>query len=154
VFDRIHLLASQVALPSVLTRRQVVLVAVACVAVARSGARSQDQGFPPLAGLKISIHNQIDIDHTMATLREIGKFERLAISEGRFPKQGRDVMQIKLERDPQTFFYMDNFSDANSFELTAYSHVSKDVWHPIWKRLIEKLTEKVGSQKLSDVYEY
>jgi hypothetical protein len=66
----------------------------------------------------------------------------------------RDGVQIKLERDQQTFFFMSNFRDAKSFQLTAYSHVSKDVWQPIWNRLIEELTAKVGSQQISAAFEY
>jgi hypothetical protein len=136
------------------SRRQIVLAAVMFAAVASSSGQSLDQGFPPLAAVKIAVENQTEIDQVLAALREIGRSERLAILEGQFPKQGRDVVQVKLERDQQTFFYMSNFRDAKSFRLTAYSHVSKDVWQPIWNRLIEKLSSTMGSQKISTVVEY
>jgi len=136
------------------SRRQIVLATVTFTAAVRSGAQSLEQGFPPLAGVNIAVGNQTEINQLLAALREIGRLERLAVSEGTFPKQGRDVVQIKLERDQQTFFFMSNFRDAKSFQLTAYSHVSKDVWQPIWNRLIEKLTAKVGSEQISAAFEY
>jgi hypothetical protein len=119
-----------------------------------SDAQSLDQGFPPIAGVNIAIGNQTEIDQVLGALREFGKLERLTISEDKIFKQGRDVAQIKLERDQQTFFYMDNFRDAKSFQLIAYSHVSKGVWQPIWIRLIEKVTATAGSQRISAAFEH
>jgi hypothetical protein len=133
------------------SRRQIVLAAVTFATAASSGAQSLDQGFLPLAGVKIAVANQTEIDQVLVALREFGKLERLDISEGEIPKQGRDVGQIKLEHDQQTFFFMSNFRDVKSFQLTAYSHVSKSVWRPIWNRMIEKLTATVGSQRISAV---
>jgi hypothetical protein len=49
--------------------------------------------------------------------------------------------------------YMSNFRDAKSFQLIAYSHVSKEVWRPIWNRLIEEVTATVGSQRISATFE-
>jgi hypothetical protein len=129
------------------------VIAAAFTAAVITGAQTLDQGFPPLAGVNITIGNQTEIDQVLAALRDFGSLERLTVSEDNIPKQGRDVVQIKLERDPQTVFYMDNFHDARSFQLMAYSHVSKGVWQPIWNRLIEKLATTVGSQRISVTFE-
>jgi hypothetical protein len=129
-------------------------MAATFTATVMSDAQSLDQGFPPLAGVNIAIGNQTEIDQVLGVLREFGRLERLTISEDAILKQGRDVAQIKLDRDQQTFFYMDNFRDAKSFQLIAYSHVSNAVWQPIWNRLIEKLTATVGSQRISATFEH
>lgn len=136
-----------------LSRRQFAVIAATVTAAVLSGAQSLDQGFPPLAGVNIAIGNQTEIDQVLGALREFGRMERLTISEDKILKQGRDVAQIKLERDQQTFFYMSNFGDANSFQLIAYSHVSKEVWRPLWNRLIEKVAATVGSQRISATFE-
>jgi hypothetical protein len=99
-------------------------------------------------------YREPDRDQVLGALREFGKLERLTISEDNILKQGREVAQIKLDRDQQTFFYMDNFHDAKSFQLIAYSHVSNAVWQPIWNRLIVKLTATVGSQRMSASFEH
>ena len=137
-----------------LSRRQFAVIVATFTAAVVSGAQSLDQGFPPLTGVNIAIGNQTEIDQVLEALREFGKLERLTISEDKIFKQGRDVAQIKLERDQQTFFYMDNFHDAKCFQLIAYSHVSKGVWQPIWNRLIEKVTATVGSQRISATFEH
>jgi hypothetical protein len=136
------------------SRQRLLLAALIVTAAVTSGAQSIEQGFPPLAGVTIAALSQTEIDQVLAELRDLGRTERLTLSEGRFPKQGRDVVQIKLERDLQTFFYLDNFRDAKRLQLTAYSHAPKNVWHPIWSRLVEKLTATVGSQRVSDAFEY
>ena len=136
-----------------LSRRQFAVIAATVTAAVLSGAQSLDQGFPPLAGVNIAIGNQTEIDQVLGALREFGRMERLTISEDKILKQGRDVAQIKLERDQQTFFYMSNLGDANSFQLIAYSHVSKEVWRPLWNRLIEKVAATVGSQRISATFE-
>jgi hypothetical protein len=136
-----------------LSRRQFAVIAASFMAAVTSGAQSLDQGFRPLGGVNIASGNQTEIDQVLDVLREFGRLERLTISEDNILKQGRNVAQIKLERDRQTFFYMDNFRDAKRFELMAYSHVSKGVWQPIWNRLIEKLTATVGSQRISAIFD-
>jgi hypothetical protein len=137
-----------------LSRRQFAMMAATFAAAVMSGAQSLDEGFPPLAGVNIAVGNQTEINQVLGALREFGRSERLTISEDTMVKQGRDVAKIKLERDQQTFFYMDNFRDAKSFQLIAYSHVSKGVWQPIWNRLIATLTAAVGSQRISTIFEH
>jgi hypothetical protein len=137
-----------------LSRRQFTVMATTFSAAVILGARSQDRGFPPRAGIAIAIGNQTEIDQVLGALREFGGLERLSIAEDKIPRQGRDVVQIKLERGSETFFYMDNFHDPRSFQLTAYSHSPKDVWQPVWNRLIEKVTSTVGKQRISGAFEY
>jgi hypothetical protein len=82
-------------------------------------AQSEDhrQGFPPLAGIRISVPNA-QLDQLKDTLRGFAASEGLKVEEGEFPKQGRPVTLITLRLDERTFFHMDNFRNPGRFAHT------------------------------------
>lgn len=114
----------------------------------RFDSQSQAQeGFVPLAGVKISI-SDANAARLEEILREFAEAENLRVQEGNFTKRGRPVINMVLQVNEKTFFHVDDFRDNGLFDLNVYSHEKKEVWEPIWLRLTKKLREVFGAKNI------
>jgi hypothetical protein len=64
------------------------------------------------------------------------------------PKDGRSVTSVMIVLSSETFFQADNFRDASTFELTAYSHAPKTTWSVQRADLITATSHEVGPANL------
>jgi hypothetical protein len=107
------------------------------------------EGFPPLASVLISVSvSDSQASRVVAALRTFAATENLTIQEGQFPRAGRPVVQVTLRQGDRIIFHISNFSSQGVFRLTVYSHGGREVWAPIWTRLLSRLSDVVGSTNI------
>ena len=82
----------------------------------------------------------------IATLKKFAADEHLVFQEVTFSRQGRKVYSGSIHLNEGTFFQAQNSHDPTKFELFAYSHEAKEVWEPIWNKLINEITRGFGEK--------
>jgi hypothetical protein len=113
------------------------------------GDPGQQQGFEPLAGVRISL-SQAQVPRLLQTIQSFAQTEGLRVETANYPKQTRIVMNLNLIMSAETFFHIGNFRDPNQFDLNAYSHEYDGVWRPVWTRLTNSIVETFGTANVSE----
>jgi hypothetical protein len=137
-----------------LTRRRLLpAVIVGCFAVmiathAFTQQNDHEQGFPPLARVRVSA---TDVDLLVKTLHEFGISEDLRLVQGSFTRDDRLVTQVTLRKArDSTFFHVSDFRRPMQFEITAYSHEDEQAWRPLWTRLNQRLVSVFGASNVKN----
>jgi hypothetical protein len=118
------------------------LVQLASSAIAQPS--NPGQAYAPLARAVV----MTDSDQTDRFVDQIVNFaneRRYRIRRIDIPKEGRVVFNISVYVGPDSFFFIDNFLNANSVGLAAYSHDRKEVWQSAWNDLIALVSTKFGN---------
>jgi hypothetical protein len=127
----------------------VVLIATAVtVAYGSDRGKGERQPYLPLAQVDINVaggHGSADV---IRTIRTFATARRLRILRGDFPKLGRSVTNVRIVIGDKTFFKLHNFSDADTFELIAYSHDDPATWRNIWSELVAILSSEFGESNV------
>lgn len=114
----------------------VLLVLLANVAYAQ-------EAYLPLAGAKVFLREAESDDFVQAIERyaDAGHYK---LGRAVIPKRGRMVVVLGVHISDKTHFTATNFRDADTFELTAYSHEEAGVWKNPWNALISSLSSRFG----------
>jgi hypothetical protein len=106
------------------------------------------EAYLPLAGVKVSLQESRSNDFVRG-IERYADARHYKVESGNFPKQGRAVTNLLIRISDKTFFHADNFRDANSNELIAYSHEGPEIWKDPWNELISFLSAQFGEANIT-----
>jgi hypothetical protein len=96
-----------------------------------------------LAGAKVFLRESQGSDF-MQSIERYADARHYKLERGDFPMQGRTAVNLRIRISDKTFFIISNFHDADTYELTAYSHEGAEVWKNPWNALISSLSSQFG----------
>ncbi len=114
----------------------VLLVLLANVACAQ-------EVYLPLAGAKVFLR-EAESDDFVQSIERYADAGHYKLERAGIPKRGRPVVVLQIRISDKTHFTIDNFRDADTFELVAYSHEEAEVWKNPWNALISSLSSRFG----------
>jgi hypothetical protein len=136
---------------ALITATLMICAAMGIASRVRSQPDHQEQGFPPLARIRVSA---TDVDLLLNTLRELAGSEHLHFTQGSFRRGDRTVTQMTLKRDGgSTLLHGSDFRKAAQYEITAYSHEDEQAWRPLWIRLNERLVAVFGAPNVKNDFD-
>lgn len=99
--------------------------------------------YKPLAGAKVFLQES-QSDDFVQTIERYTDAGHYKLERAVTPKRGRPVVIFQIRISDKSHFTIDNFRDADTFELVAYSHEGAEVWENPWNELISSLSSRFG----------
>jgi hypothetical protein len=103
--------------------------------------------YSPLATVEITA-SETELDGVVMELTAFSDERNLRLSRGDFPRQGRRVVNMGIYFPTDSFFLINNFRGSNTLTMVAYSHEEERVWRNVWSDLVERLTLKLGAERV------
>jgi len=106
------------------------------------------QPYLPQDGAVVFITSDHSSEIFMMTITEFAERHKLSIERADVPKQGRNVIKIRISVGKDSFFDLDNFRDTDQMVLSAYSHEDRAIWEQTWRALVDDIAYSIGRENV------
>ncbi len=124
------------------------IAAAVLAGCARAGSCETDRvAFEPILAEKVHVSGG-ETTLVVSSWRDFATSQKAEFCTGNFSKEGRTVTNVLIVLTPRTFFQADNFRNAETLELQAYSHEPKISWALRWRALVIATAQAVGPENI------
>ena len=130
------------------SRREMLLTLAAATLSPGSPAQEADAKDTPLSHATLIVKGPKDDAQLEQVLREFCAAEHLELARKSRSVGGRQILDFSTTAVEKTYFSATNEPAPGSFDIYVFSRAPREVWQPLWNRLIQRIRQQVGPNRV------